>query len=100
MSHDDDGNKRPGDFVLARWTYSYYVQLTFVESYEGKPHIGYLGSTRPTEAYRWNSYHAARKYQRAHPSLSGYVVFNLELLKVMAQKADKSLEENLRFEPV
>ncbi len=72
---DDDCEEK--DWALARWLWRYNVGLLFVPMIESKPRPDVGARVDPVMAYRWRSYHAARKYQRAHPELAGYMVVNL-----------------------
>jgi hypothetical protein len=76
--NDDDEDDEPrGDWVLALFVCLFSTDLRFVVEVEGKPKADWWPTSARHQAYRWNSYHAARKFQRAHPHLRGYVILNL-----------------------
>ena len=87
MPHQDDDDADQGDpgdpgdqWVIGTWHVCYHVQLLCVIRREGKPCPGWHPSSALHDWYRWASYHAARKFQRAHAELAGYVVCNLSAL--------------------
>lgn len=98
MNQNETPKERRSRFGLARWIVNYDVKLVFVESWLGKPRVSNLGTTHFHEAYRWNSYHAARKYQRSHQALAGYTVFNLTELEGKAKEASEQIKLS-RFDP-
>jgi len=90
---DDDDDKRRGDWVLASYHCYWSVSLNFVASVKGKPRPDWHCTSDRMQAYRWNSYHAARKFQRAHRKLRGYVILNLTELEQRAEQQRQDYEE-------
>lgn len=82
-----------GDWVIATWTIYYDARLHFVARINGEPHVLCRTTTCAHDAYGWNSYHAARKYQREHSALEGYIVVNLAECRKQSELV-KALEEN------
>lgn len=78
---DDDDDTPPGPWVLATYHCYWSVEIHFVVDVDGKPRADWAATNHRNSAYRWASYHAARKYQRAHPQLRGYVVLNLSAIE-------------------
>lgn len=78
---DDDDDSPPGDWVLATYHCYWSVQLNFVVKVDGKPKGDWWPTSDRLSAYRWNSYHAARKFQRTHSHLRGYVILNLSAIE-------------------
>lgn len=98
MNQAKNPKARQDEFVLARWHFDNGAKLIFVEAWNGKPMINHFGAVGYYMAYKWNSYHAARKYQKAHPCLAGYTVFNLTELQAKASAAKDALEL-VKFDP-
>lgn len=98
MNQKANPKARQDEFVLARWHFDSGAHLIFVEAWNGRPMINHFGAFSVSMAYRWKSYHAARKYQRAHPSLYGYVVFNLTELEGKAKEAKDLVDSLGKFE--
>lgn len=90
---DDDDGQNSGDWVLAVYHCTYSVTLSFVVQVGGRPRADYHDTTVRYQAYRWNSYHAARKFQRSHPHLRGYIILNLTALEQHHQAARQIREE-------
>lgn len=102
MMADDQDDQAPDDdqaeWVLARWVVRYGVELMAVRSYKDRP-CPQSGCAADTFTWhRWNSYHAARKYQRSHPSLTGYMVCNLSAITAASRAADAAKEKVVQQE--
>jgi hypothetical protein len=81
----DDDQEGPDEWVIAGWKYSYAVELLFVRHRELKPDSSGWLCTIAFDAYRWKSYHAARKFQRAHPILQHCQVMNLSEIRRLCE---------------
>lgn len=70
-------------WVLACWHAPWHhVQLFFVCAVQGRPAWDWGPTGDGGKAYGWNSYHAAKKFQREHESdLEGYFPCNLSELR-------------------
>jgi len=90
---DDDDDKPRGHWVLASYHCYWSVSLNFVASVKGKPRPDWHCTSDRMQAYRWNSYHAARKFQRTHKKLRGYVILNLTELEQRAEQQRQDYEE-------
>jgi hypothetical protein len=90
---DDDDDKPLGGWVLASWHCYWSLSVNFVASAKGKPQADWHPTSDRMQAYRWNSYHAARKFQNTHPQLRGYVILNLELIERQAVEQREIHEE-------
>lgn len=84
---------KEGAWVLASWHCYYSVSLNFVVRVEGKPQPDWHPTSARDQAYRWNSYHAARKFQKAHSQLRGYVILNLTQIEEQATVQREAREE-------
>lgn len=90
--NDDDDEDAPlGDWALAVFYVRWSVSVSFVVAKDGRPQADYWPTSQPREAFRWKSYHAARKFQRSHPHLRGYVIVNLS-------EWERQSEENRRID--
>jgi len=80
------GESQDGDdFCLATWHCYFHAELHFVYNKDGKPALDFHPVSSLHDAYRWNSYHAARKFQRKYPQLAGYMVCNLSAIRRQCQ---------------
>lgn len=93
---DDGQEEGEGAWVLATYHCYYSVQLLFVVRGGGKPMADWHPTSARDQAYRWNSYHAARKFQRTHTQLRGYVILNLSELEQQAEAQREIREEWIR----
>jgi hypothetical protein len=75
-----DQAKYEDAFVIATWHAQMHVELHFIIRKEDKPRPDYVPEPYPHKAYKWNSYHAARKYLREHEELKGYIIVNLRTI--------------------
>lgn len=82
-------HERVGEWVLATWHCYNDVRLFFVPEIDGRPMANYWPTDYPSQAYRWNSYHAARKYRATHPRLAGYIIVNLQAIKDQCERQRK-----------
>lgn len=74
--------REPGEqdfFVLAEWHAPlWHVQLFFLLDVDDRPRPDWASTPDGTRAYKWHSYHAAKKFLREHSlELKGYFVCNL-----------------------
>lgn len=76
-------------WVLARWHTGYQVHLRFVPEKDGRPAAKGFETQDYNKAFCWRSYHAARKFQRAHGRFAGYVIINLMDVFRLSQVADE-----------
>lgn len=93
VEDDQDDGKPLGDWVLVSYHCYYGVSFNFVVRVQGKPQADSHPTSARDQAYRWNSYHAARKFQNAHPQLRGYVILNLGLIERQAAEQREIREE-------
>jgi hypothetical protein len=98
MIHDQADETAVGEFVLARWAVGYELKLFFVSEWEGKPAPGMMNMPAIHNAYKWRSYHAARKYQRSHPCLQGHEIMDLNRIRESVKVANEA-HELANFEP-
>lgn len=92
---DDDDDVPLGAWVLVTYKVMHSVELLFLGAVDGKPRADLGPTWCRTMAYRWNSYHAARKFQRSHPALRGYVILNLSAIEEQAERQREVKEERL-----
>jgi hypothetical protein len=90
---DDDDDTPPGAWVLASWHCYHSLSVNFVVKVDGKPRPDWHSTSARHEAYRWNSYHAARKFQKAHRKLRGYIILNLSVIEQQAEQQRQDYEE-------
>lgn len=90
-----DDDREPGDWALATWHCYYHAELHFVYNNHGKPGVEWHPTSSLMDAYRWNSYHAARKWQKANPRFRGYIIVNLRAIKAQCQRQRQIDEERL-----
>ncbi len=83
---EDDEAPEADEWVIGTWHVYYHVELHCVVEKDGKPWVEAWPGADPYRWYRWRSYHAARKFQRAHKRLDGYVIVNLSALKRQCQE--------------
>lgn len=93
LDDDDLDDKPQGAWVLARYCFRYTVSLHFVVEVKGRPQADWHTTSEPGQAYRWNSYQAARKFQRTHRRLRGFKILNLAALHQHSQDVDRTEEE-------
>lgn len=75
-----------GEWTLATWHCYFHAELHFVYNDDGKPGEGWNPTSSIQDAYRWNSYHAARKWQRSHRRFRGYIIVNLRAIKEQCER--------------
>lgn len=90
---DDDDDGPAGAWVLASWHCYWSLSVNFVANVDGRPRPDMHCTSDRQSAYRWNSYHAARKFQRGHRKLRGYVILNLSLIEQQAEQQRQDYEE-------
>jgi hypothetical protein len=92
--HREEDEGPPGAWVLASYHLTHWnASLSFVLGKDGQPKADWHDTSSPSDAYRWNSYHAARKFQRAHPKLEGYVILNLTELQQRTERQRAARED-------
>lgn len=97
MRHDDVDDDTPlGAWVLATYHCYWSVAIHFVVEVEGKPRHDWGATSERHQAYRWQSYHAARKFQRSHPELGGYVILNLTEIENQCARQREFKEQRAR----
>jgi hypothetical protein len=69
------------DWVIGTWHVYYHIELHCVVERDGTPWLDACPSATIQDWYRWHSYHAAKKFQREHPTLEGYVICNLSEMR-------------------
>lgn len=84
------------EWVIATWHIFHGAQLMFVAAREDKPFVEGHTTSAHYQAFKWNSYHAARKFQKAHAKLDGYIVCNLSEMRRQAA-AVKTIEIKSRL---
>lgn len=72
------------EWVLACWCANSECILEFVMSIAGKPNLSFCPTREIWRAYKWRSWHAARKFQKAHRVIAGYAVWNLSEIRRQA----------------
>lgn len=92
---DDDDDAPLGEWVLVTYHCYYSVQLMFVVKVDGKPQANWWPTSACHKAYRWNSYHAARKFQRSNPCLRGYVILNLAEIEKQCEEQRRIDDEDI-----
>jgi len=90
---DDDDDQQPGAWVLATYHCYHSLSINFVVRVKGKPQADWHPTSARHEAYRWNSYHAARKFQSTHSQLRGYIIMNLSVIEKQAEEQRQVHEE-------
>lgn len=94
----DDDDTPQGDWVIAAFVVRYSVRVVFVCEHDGRPAIDWHATSEVNQAYRWNSYHAARKFMKAHDRLSGYEILNLSEMIRASEEHDRAEEAWLRHD--
>jgi hypothetical protein len=91
--------QEPDQWVIGTWHCYYHVELLALARRNGRPWPEACATSSIHDMHCWNSYHAARKFQRSHPHLSGYVIVNLSAIQRQCweQRRRKNAE---RHEPL
>ncbi len=81
MPHREEIEHEGDEWVIGTWHVYYGVELHALVDRDGRPWAEGWPGADVFRWYRWRSYHAARKFQRSHPQLEGYVIVNLSALQ-------------------
>lgn len=84
-------------WIIATYHCYFSIGILAVANVNGSPKADWHPTSARGSFYTWNSYHAARKFQRAHRCLRGYVILSLSEIEKQFEEAKKIDDEDGAF---